>query len=414
MAVLLAESPALADGKVMAPADYQGSLEERAQEAILIFHGSRKAGGAREDLILKIRVEGEADHFAWIVPFPNEPKVKKEDPRLFEEIFNYVEARLVRRYSGAKSAGDSEPSEQAEAEKKGVEVLSRKIVGAFDVAVVRENEAGALNEWLEKEGYQTLTGDDADEVLEFYRQKKYVYACIKVSDVELSKGEPVDLHPLRFSFKTGGRDGMFYPMKLTGLQQQPFDVNLYVFYGKWVNDKLSKFGYENRGFRLRYRDWDSPKCEPNAGKKYSAPQNDAFLSAYGHHFPTLTKLLQNLHPGEQYYLTNLQIHGLKPEAVRNWADDLWLFPYYTDRDFVPYDVRPGGPASAAWPDAYSETTEVSPGRSWLLPGVCIAAGLAFCVAVCVGFGHRRGMFGCGCGPKAESDADCERGPTDAD
>jgi hypothetical protein len=66
-------------------------------------------------------------------------------------------------------------------------------------------------------------------------------------------------------------------------------------------------------------------------------------------FPTLTKLIQKLHPGEPYYLTNIRATNLNPRSVRDWSDDLWLFPYYTDKAFAPFDARPGGPASAAYP-----------------------------------------------------------------
>ena len=125
-------------------------------------------------------------------------------------------------------------------------MLSRQLVGSFDVAVVRENQAGALNGWLEENGYRPL--ENADDVLDFYRDKNYVFACVKVDDAKLSEGSTVDLHPLRFSFATGGRDGIYFPMKMTGLQAEPFDVNLYVFYKAWINDRLSKFGYEHRGF----------------------------------------------------------------------------------------------------------------------------------------------------------------------
>ena len=392
---LLATSHLLADGKVVAPRSYEGSLEERSQEAILIFHGSREPGKAQEDLILKISVLGEAEHFAWVIPFPDKPEVAKEDARLFKEVFDYVEARIARpaKKFGKTEADGAAPAAKADA--KPVEVLSRKIVGKFDVAVVRENQAGALNGWLETEGYQTLT--DADDVLDFYRRKKYVYACIKVSDAELSPQTPVDLHPLRFSFATGGRDGMYFPMKMTGLQQQPFDVNLYIFYKAWVNDRLSKFGYEHRGFRRKYRDWDTRECEPNAGKTYSTPQHDVFLRHHAHRIPTLVKLFQRLHPGQRYYLTNIQAR-LEPEAVRNWSDDLWLFPYYTNRDFVPYDARPGGPASAAWPESYPETEGTSPAadaslgsrarRSWLWPAVG-GAGVLVGAVLAVGIGRIR-------------------------
>jgi hypothetical protein len=375
-------SLARADGKAVGPArydgkPYRGSVEERAQEAIIIFHGADTPGDAREDLILRISVQGEVSEFAWVVPFPHPPEVAKEDARLFSELYDYVEARMSRPAHAGRESKTAEKTAKTDDSPRPVEVLSRKIVGSFDVAVVRENQAGALNAWLAKEGYQTL--DDADDVLDFYRRKKYVYACIKVSEAQLSKQQPVDLHPLRFSFKTGGRDGIFFPMKMTGLQQSPFDVNLYVFYGAWLNDNVSKYGYEHRGLRRKYRDWDSPRCEPDAGKTYSTPRNDPFLRDYAHRIPTVAALFQRLHPGERYYLTNIQALGLQPAEVRQWSDDLWLFPYYVNPKFVPYDARRGGAAATAWPDAPTdeeataaledESSALSAIQPWLVPGV---------------------------------------------
>jgi len=373
---------AWADGKIVAPRDYKGSLEEQAQEAIVIFEGSEKAGEATEDLILKIRVEGNAKRFAWVIPFPNEPKIEKEDPKLFQELFRYVEARSAHL---SKGKGSTLAAAEAKPSARDVEVLSRRVVGSFDTAVVREKAAGALNKWLEAEGFQPLP--DADDVLGFYRTKGYVHACIKVSDAELAKDKPVDSHPLRFTFRTGGRDGIYYPMKMTGLQTQRFDVNLYVFYGAWLNDRLSKFGYIHRGFRLRYRDWDTRACKPNAGKTWSDPAGDPFLKSMASRLPTVTKLFQKLHPGQRYYLTNLQAGGLVPAEVRQWPDDLWLVPYYVNRRFVPFDARPGGPASAAWP---GESGARAPqegdgmhGRSILL-GASALVGLGAVVACIVG------------------------------
>jgi hypothetical protein len=357
------------DGKVVPPRDYKGSLEEKAQEAIIIFHGSSERGKATEDLILKINVEGDAKHFAWIVPFPNEPTIDKEDAALFKELFNYVEAR---NYSTRKSTkledGATGAAPEAKANAEPVEVISRQTVGEYDIAVVRENEQGGLNPWLEENGYQKL--EDAGDTLTFYREKNYVFACIKVNSEALASQRSVDSHPLRFSFATGGRDGIYFPMKLTGLQSAPFDVNLYVFYRAWLNDKLSQFGYRHRGFQLRYRDWDSPRCEPNGGKAYSLPDEDPFLQSLDHLLPTVTGLFQKLHPGAKYYLTNITASGLKPEDVRAWPDDLWLFPYYIDKTMIPYDARPGGPAHAAYPDVALQEASRS-------GGVAGAAGTAF-------------------------------------
>ena len=90
---------------------------------------------------------------------------------------------------------------------------------------------------------------------------------------------------------------------------------------------------------LNWRDFDGPKCKANAGKTWSDPSGDPYLAPYAAKVPTLTKYFQKRHPGERFYLTNLIAYGLKPDDVRDWSDDLWMFPYYTDPTFVPYDLR---------------------------------------------------------------------------
>ncbi|MFN3165493.1 MAG: DUF2330 domain-containing protein [Phycisphaeraceae bacterium] len=344
---------ALADGKVFAPAVYEekpytGSLEEKAQEAIIIFHKGDDGQSARQDMILKIAVEGEVDQFAWVVPLPAVPETGKEDAAVFEELHGYVQARLAessrRSLNDSKAEGDKEGA--AEDAPQAVELISRKIVGSYDVSVVREKEAGTLNKWLKDNGYQPVP--DAEDVIGFYREQGYVFACVKVAEAELKKGSAIEMHPLRFSFDTGGRDGIFFPMRMTGLQEAAFDVNLYVFYDKWVNDRLSKYGYAHRGFTLRWRDYDTKACKKNAGKTWSDPKGDPYLRAHADRLPETTGLFQKLHPGKRFYLTNLYAHGLEPDDVRDWAGDLWLFPYYTNRSFVPYDARKGGPAASVY------------------------------------------------------------------
>lgn len=343
----LSGARARADGMVVAPRDYKGSLEERSQEALILFHAGDGTRPATEDLILKIRVEGDAASFAWVVALPNEPTTAPEDAKLFEELHRYVERRKAdRRVLNAKSEMPSGAATPAA--KSTVEVISREEVGSYDVAVVREKEPGTLNAWLADEGYRRVEG--ADDLFAWYRKKGYVFACVRVSDAARAKGAAADLHPLRFSFRTGGRDGVYFPMRLTGLQATRFDVNLYVLYGKWLNDRLNGFGYAHRGFTLNWRDFDGPECTPNAGKRWSDPASDPYLGPYAGLVPAVTRLCQKLHPGERYYLTNLRATGLAPRDVRDWSDDLWLFPYYTDPTTVPSDARAGGPASDAYPD----------------------------------------------------------------
>ena len=346
-----------ADGKVIPPASYEGSLEEISQEAIIIFHGGDGDTSAREDLILKISVEGDLNEFAWVVPFPSAPESAKEDAILFRELFNYCESRKHRRSSNSATSEGRKAEQASDGPRQNVTVISRDIVGSFHVDVVQEHVGGGLNAWLKQEGYHTL--ENAEDVLKFYREKQYVFACIKVTDAALKLGREVDLHPIRFSFATGGRDGIYFPMKMTGLQSEPFHVNLYVFYRYWLNDKLNKYGYVHRGFHLNYRDMDSPNCVPDGGKAWSSPQNDPWLNRYDHHFPHVTKLFQKLHPGERYYLTNIRARDLKPDDVRDWSDDLWMFPYYSNQ-MTPYDARPEQVASSAWPTSeHPEASEVA-------------------------------------------------------
>jgi hypothetical protein len=351
VALLLSNFSALhADGKVIRPRDYHGSLEERSQEAIILFQPGSASISAVEDLILRISVTGNTNHFAWVVPFPTVPETFDESHKLFDELFKYCELRSARPVA---SAAKDAPVTPSKAEAKPVEVLKSQIVGSFQVTTVREQQAGTLNTWLIDNKYQPLDG--ADDVLDFYRRKNYVFTCIRVSDAALAGEEAVDLHPLRFRFKTGGRDGIYFPMRLTSLQQAAFDLNLYVFTSSWLNDRLNAFGYLQQGLKLRFRDFDSPACVANAGKWYAEPNQDTYLRDYAAMLTETTKLFRKISPQGRFYLTNIQAHGIQPANLRNQRDDLWLFPYYTDAGMVPYDARAEGIAH----NAYSHVTHMA-------------------------------------------------------
>ena len=332
-----------ADGMVVPPQKYEGSLNETAQEAILIFHKGTEQQPSSQDMILKITVQGETKDFGWVVPLPSVPETGKADAAMFKELHDYVQARQPRRpkasggFNGIDSKSESEPAAQ---------VIKREIVGSYDVAIVREKKDGGLKDWLEDNQFKTP--ENVGDLIAFYRKKGYVFACMKVSDAELKKGSSADLHPIRFRFTTGGRDGIFFPMRMTGLQKERFNLNLYVFYDKWVNDRLSRFGYMQKGLSRRWRDYDSRSCKPNAGKLWSNPSKDPYLKNYAGIFPTVTKYMKEHFPNNRYYLTNVYANKLNPKSVLDWEDDLWMFPYYTDKRFVPYDAREGGPAARGY------------------------------------------------------------------
>ena len=351
---------AVADGHVKGPIGYEGSLAERSQEAIIIFRESEEIGQAHEEMILKIAVAGQTDRFAWIVPFPHEPTVTPADGKLFKELYEYVRYQLRRGEKVAKSKKGFGGGGLGGAAAGGVDVLARKLVGSYDVATVRENEPGALNRWLVEEGYQQI--ENGDDVIGEYRQKGYVFCCIKVSDVHIVDDAETNLHPLRFSFRTGGRDGVYFPMKLTSLQQERFHVNLYVFTSRPLNDRHGPFGFERRGFTSSFSDsWKRrPLHSGGPGATVSrAPgrpdwsdaRRDPYLRDVADKIPTVTELFGESFPGERFIMTSVGARYIRPEDVRAWEGDLWLFPRFGSRRAIPLDFRPGGPAH---PDFASE------------------------------------------------------------
>ena len=338
------------DGKVVRRQleKYEGTLEESAQEAIIIYKDYKD--GAVENLILKIKVEGPDKDFAWVVPFPQPPKIFEEKSILFDELFNYVEHMRAPMPTASKGEQTKSAADGASNLEEKVRVISRKTVGSFETAVVTTEDPNALNAWLKKEDYQELV--DQDDVIKSYIDKKYCFACMKVK--RESTGEA--LHPLRFEFKTGGHDGIYFPMKMTGLQTEPFDINLYVFYKAWINKDLNKFGYAHHNFELKYRDHDTKECKANAGKSWSNPDGDPLLRRASHTIPNVKKLFSKLYPGERFYLTNIISKKVYPQDMRQWKDDLWLFPYYTNRSRTPTDVA-AGIASGFWPDEVGNYTK---------------------------------------------------------
>ena len=302
--VVLGPSAALADGKLVPPyeaAEYEGSLQERSQEAIIVY------SEGLEDLVIKVSYEGEPAEFAWVIPFPSEPEIHPAHAELFEELFNYVDYRLWE---------EDQPlidlhlgfGKKAEEGREGVHVLSEKVVGSYETTVLEATAPGGLNGWLGENGYQALP----DDIVEFYRRKGWVFAAIKVHEAA-GAGERV-LHPLRFRFRPDKEDAMVYPMKISGYQDQPMDINIYVFYESWINVDADENGSLAKGFLARYKEgWSD---------KWSTLQLE--------HEPLqrVRQFFLNTHANEWFYLTNIYQRQLKPADIRAWTEDLYIYPHY--------------------------------------------------------------------------------------
>jgi hypothetical protein len=112
---------------------------------------------------------------------------------------------------------------------RGVELLERSLVGSYDVAVIGAGDAKdsghALAAWLKEEGFGLPAA--AEPVLADYAARKWVFAAVKLRPDPASKGRShLTPHPLVFRFKS---QSPVYPMRLTGLDNGPLSLDLYVF-----------------------------------------------------------------------------------------------------------------------------------------------------------------------------------------
>lgn len=114
----------------------------------------------------------------------------------------------------------------------GVVVLSREIVGSYDVAVVGADAAAtgiardaALAAWFKQNGF--VLPASAAPLLAEYAAKSWVFAAVKLRpDAAATSAAYLTPHPLIFKFKT---TAPVYPMRLTGIGNGLLTLDLYVF-----------------------------------------------------------------------------------------------------------------------------------------------------------------------------------------
>ena len=221
----------------MVPRTYKGSISQSAQEGILFHRGDR------EELILRInyKLEGEGapDRFAWVITMPNEPdRYAVADGKLFGEMFDWAEDAMFEKPRGRLfKFGLKTDSAPAGAIPDGIELGRRVQVGPYDIQPVRALGAealGALNLWLEKNGFPT----EDPEHMRYFVDNKFTFLAIKISP---PKGEKTvrlngEVEPLHLSFKS---EKVYYPLRFSS-RQGVFDLNLYVFTDKEFDYRSSR------------------------------------------------------------------------------------------------------------------------------------------------------------------------------
>jgi hypothetical protein len=232
-----------------------------------------------ELLILQSKFEGEADDFGWVIPMPVPPKLGSIKREISEDFFwhlgqstlpkvirvretlfitvflillGLVVLLIVERISCAVRrkplpkffqgslnhplliipilfvvAAISIPN-LLSSRLAGVEILSKKQVGVYDVKVIKASNALELINWLNEHKYQFTKQDEA--AFNSYIQRGWCFVTARINTAELKKNEFRSnegvVNPLVMVFPS---TGIVYPLKLTATVGSKTEILLYVF-----------------------------------------------------------------------------------------------------------------------------------------------------------------------------------------
>jgi hypothetical protein len=220
-----------ADGYVI-PEPMPSSSIMADQKAVLVFHDGHENLVISIDLDLR-SVEDLPD-MAWVIPVPSLPEVQVTSQALFDELDRLSAPEVV--YRSERQGGFS-LGLRAEAPAPAVEVLERKQVGVYDVAVLAGRDGGALRDWLNAEGFRIP--DALLPTLEAYIAEQWTFVAMRIAP-DVNRNEIFRADPVWLSFET---EEMVYPMRLTGIREDPLALRLYI---------LADHRYEMEGFTVEF------------------------------------------------------------------------------------------------------------------------------------------------------------------
>lgn len=212
-----------------------------------------------QTLVIETRLVGEGADCAWVVPLPARPVVSEASTGVFPSL-RAMCLPVIDRYSSAGPflatlvllgmallflggwrgiaivlallllvVATMLPAlgvaRSASMPMPGVSVVDRSVVGAFEVVTLDASAGDSLMKWLKENGFNVPPS--AGPVVEAYIREGW---CFVASKLHRAGGEPggkeMTPHPLVFRFAA---ERPVYPMRLTGLQAGPLDLELYVF-----------------------------------------------------------------------------------------------------------------------------------------------------------------------------------------
>ena len=259
LAMLVMISPARADGKYFRQSNVLAEPEIPSQRAIITFRDGVQT------LIVESTVKGQGESLGWVLPLPAEPisiepcsagtirsmaalvQPEIKGDQLGKEwvqgsltvllivIISCFTGTIARRKGASLLAvtlmvllvliiiGSMLPALSAARAGRsiaGVNVVESKQVGSYDVTVIQDDSAKAVEQWLSENGFQFESA--ASKELARYVAEKWCFAVAKIRNDGDREHSP---HPLKVQVPIAKP---VYPMRLTGLTETPLQLDLYI------------------------------------------------------------------------------------------------------------------------------------------------------------------------------------------
>ena len=239
--------------------------------------------GSREQIVMSLTVDGDADRAAWIMPVPHRATVELGDRALFTQLAATTAPVHRDRYhfwpqdgdwplvTGGGSSAGGPPGAGAGA--PGVGVVGRQKLGPFDVARLTATDPAALNDWLDTNGF--AMPPRLQDALQPYVSRRWEYVAVRLSPDTANTALNGTLDPLHLTFAS---EQPVYPMRLSRLARTPQSLGLYVLAAHRMETRSAIGGERPRvTYAGRVTATSGPLAELGAGTP--------FLTAIGQEFP---------------------------------------------------------------------------------------------------------------------------------
>ncbi|MGW4563397.1 DUF2330 domain-containing protein [Streptomyces sp. NPDC004561] len=215
-------APAYACGCGAMVTDPASRLAVSSEQSILRWDGRQ------EQIVMRLTVDGDADHAAWIMPVPHRATVRLGDPALFGELRSAIAPVHRTRHHFWPESGDWPFAGNGDAvgappAAGGVGVVGRQRLGPFDVARLTATDPDALANWLHTHGFPLPAR--LRTALRPYVEQHWEYVAVRLAPDTRGTALHGALDPLHLTFAA---DRAVYPMRLSRLARTPQSLGLYV------------------------------------------------------------------------------------------------------------------------------------------------------------------------------------------